>query len=266
MDENVCSAYTFLCTNYSVGDEIFLFGFSRGAYTARSLAGLVLAAGIIPPGSLTEFYDMYQAYKSKGEMKFQKTAWWGANAKKLGIHFKHVSIKFLGVWDTVGALGLPESYLSRALNSNKGYEFHDTELSDGKISMNHMLYISELTSIAGIQRAAQALALDEYRGTFSPTLWFHQGIKHMTSELIQCWFPGYHAHIGGGTVEDYLDESSIDDITLAWSTYNSALHLVHLAFFNINIPTTITISLTVAVFCIPYGTISHYKSTDLALV
>jgi len=79
---------------------------------------------------------MYQAYKSKGEQKFQKTEWWGANSEKLGIHFKHVNIKFLGVWDTVGALGLPDSFISRALNNSKGYEFHDTELSDGRFLSN----------------------------------------------------------------------------------------------------------------------------------
>lgn len=143
LDESVCSAYSFLCNNYADGDEVFLFGFSRGAYTARALAGLILAAGFIPPGSMTAFYGMYQAYKKKERtQRFQDTEWWKENAEKLNIRYKHVSVKFLGVWDTVGSLGLPDSMLSQATNWNKGYQFHDTELSGSELPMP--LYIALL--------------------------------------------------------------------------------------------------------------------------
>jgi uncharacterized protein (DUF2235 family) len=134
LDESVCSAYNFFCNNYADGDEIFLFGFSRAAYTARALAGLILAAGFIPPGSMTAFYGMYQAYKRKEPRQFfQKTEWWKQNAEKLNIRYKYVSVKSIGVWDTVGSLGLPDSMLTHATNWNKGYQFHDTELGGSKL-------------------------------------------------------------------------------------------------------------------------------------
>ncbi|KAK6527608.1 hypothetical protein TWF694_004592 [Orbilia ellipsospora] len=202
LDENVCTAYNFLCNNYAPGDELFFFGFSRGAYTARALAGLVASAGILPPGSMHYFYEMYTAYKEKGAKEFKDTAWWNdpEGRGKTGLHLKNITIKFVGVWDTVGALGVPESMLSQATGWNKGYQFHDTELH------------------RRIEKAAHALALDEYRGTFSPTLWFEKVGKRYGwgSNLIQCWFPGYHAHVGGGTVSGTDDETSIDDIALAW--------------------------------------------------
>ncbi|KAF3936131.1 hypothetical protein ABW19_dt0200536 [Dactylella cylindrospora] len=203
LDENVCTAYNFLCNNYAAGDEIFLFGFSRGAYTARALSGLVLGAGLLPPGSMIRFSDMYKEYKKrkKGD-DFQKSKWWEEHKDELGITHAHVSIKFIGVWDTVGALGIPDSMLSRATDWNKSYQFYDTELHPR------------------IEKAAHALALDEYRGTFSPTLWYHKdGSRGWNSNLIQCWFPGFHGHIGGGTVTGNSandDETSVDDLALAW--------------------------------------------------
>jgi uncharacterized protein (DUF2235 family) len=143
LDQNVCSAYNFLCNNYAIGDEIFLFGFSRGAYTARALTGLIVAAGFIPPGSMTAFYDMYTAYKNKQPGKpFQESKWWKENAEELHISYKHVSVKFVGVWDTVGSLGLPQSYLSQITNWNKAYQFHDTELSASKLLIVYFTYMN----------------------------------------------------------------------------------------------------------------------------
>ncbi|KAK6349516.1 hypothetical protein TWF696_005800 [Orbilia brochopaga] len=199
LDNNVCTAYNFLCNNYHEGDEIFLFGFSRGAYTARALAGLILGAGILPPGEMIMFPEMYAAYKKRGiGADFSKSSWWQQNQDR--IHYHGVTIKFVGVWDTVGALGIPDSYLSRLTNWNSEYQFYDTELHPH------------------IEKAAHALALDEYRGPFSPTLWYHK--KHnnhgWASHLTQCWFPGFHAHVGGGTITGADEESSVDDICLAW--------------------------------------------------
>ncbi|KAF3913418.1 hypothetical protein ABW20_dc0109748 [Dactylellina cionopaga] len=201
LDENVCTAYNFLCNNYAPGDELFFFGFSRGAYTARALSGLVASAGILPPGSMHYFYEMYEAYKKRGKKDFRATEWWKAtNRTKIGIQLKHVNIRFVGVWDTVGSLGIPDSYLARWTGANEGYQFHNTELHKR------------------IHKAAHALAIDEYRGAFSPTMWFEKKAKKYgwNANLIQCWFPGYHRHIGGGTKAGVEDETSIDEITLAW--------------------------------------------------
>ncbi|OWY46797.1 DUF2235-like protein [Alternaria alternata] len=142
---------------------------------------------------------MYDAYKKKDKVQaFQQSTWWLGNAEKLRITHKHVSIRFVGVWDTVGALGLPDNFVSKFYDFNRNLKFHDTELSDK------------------IRKAAHALALDEYRGTFGPTMWYHRKpVDNGRTQLIQCWFPGYHAHIGGGTTDNFDDESSIDDTTLA---------------------------------------------------
>ncbi|KAF3917635.1 hypothetical protein AA313_de0206624 [Arthrobotrys entomopaga] len=204
LDENVCTAYNFLCNNYAPGDELFFFGFSRGAYTARALAGLVATAGILPPGEMHLFYEMYKAYKNKKDTEWDQTEWFKNYMAKNDLEEHNlqtdITIKFVGVWDTVGALGVPDSYVSRWTHWNDKYAFHDTEFNDK------------------IEKAAHALALDEYRGTFGPTLWFKKSSESYGwgSNLIQCWFPGYHAHVGGGTVSGKDDETSIDDIALAW--------------------------------------------------
>ncbi|KAF3925814.1 hypothetical protein ABW20_dc0102429 [Dactylellina cionopaga] len=204
LDENVCTAYNFICNNYAENDEIYLFGFSRGAYTARALSGLIIGAGILPPGAMALFPEMYQEYKkrqSKGE--FRKSHFWEKNKEALEYTYHDVKLKFVGVWDTVGALGIPESAISGITGWNSGYQFYDTELHKN------------------IGKAAHALALDEYRGPFTPTLWYHkQEDSHgWSSNLIQCWFPGFHGHVGGGTVtgkDENLDETSVDDLALAW--------------------------------------------------
>ncbi|KAK6521773.1 hypothetical protein TWF506_001977 [Arthrobotrys conoides] len=202
LDENVCTAYNFICNNYAEGDEILLFGFSRGAYTARALSGLVMDVGIIPPGEMTKFPEMYGEYKKRQDRQvFQLSDWFKKNGDI--VLYQDVKISFVGVWDTVGALGIPESGISSMTGWNKGYQFWDTELHPN------------------IEKAAHALALDEYRGPFTPTLWYHkhQGDHGWNARLIQCWFPGFHGHIGGGTVtgaDVNLDETSVDDIALAW--------------------------------------------------
>lgn len=130
LDENVCTAYNFLCNNYCPGDELFFFGFSRGGYTARALAGFVATVGILPPGFMHYFSGMYEAYKNKGETRFTDTDWWKTQAESVrkSLRSAHINIQFVGVWDTVGSLGIPDSYLSRWTNANGSYKFYDTEL------------------------------------------------------------------------------------------------------------------------------------------
>ncbi|EPS35160.1 hypothetical protein H072_11575 [Dactylellina haptotyla CBS 200.50] len=201
LDENVSTAYNFLCNNYSAGDDILLFGFSRGAYTARALSGLIIEAGILPPGAMVLFPKMLKAYKQRLKTPFTGESWFEKYKDEYGHMYHDVKIKFVGVWDTVGALGIPESWLSWVTGYNDGNKFHNTEIHEN------------------IKKAAHALALDEYRGPFTPSLWYNTNEndkKGWCSNLIQCWFPGYHGHIGGGTVTGNVDETSIDDLSLAW--------------------------------------------------
>ena len=142
---NVVDGYRFLANNYVSGDEIYLFGFSRGAYTARSLAGLVGLTGLLAPihlgGDLTKaVLGFYRDKDLNPAQKREKTA-----GLKLD-RYEDVRIRCVGVWDTVGSLGIPTDLGRRFLGGK--YYFHDVELS-GMVDV-----------------ALHAVAIDEKRGAF----------------------------------------------------------------------------------------------------
>lgn len=181
LDKNVQDAFRFLVHNYSKGDEIFLFGFSRGGYTARSIAGLIRNAGILKKANAHLIKKAYELYRSKEKPD-------AASAKAFRKRYsREANIKFVGVWDTVGSLGIPLR-IARHLNKKK-YSFHDTSLS--KI----------------IQNACHALAIDEKRRDFKPTLWKRPPKGSQTIE--QTWFAGVHCDIGGGYKEEGLSDTSL---------------------------------------------------------
>jgi uncharacterized protein (DUF2235 family) len=190
IDENIMDAYKFICWNYEPGDEIYLFGFSRGAYTARSLAGLIRKCGIISINDLDLIEDAYKLYRDKD---------YGPNSGKANSFRKKYSfevnaIRFIGVWDTVGALGIPLN-IFQWYNKRK-YAFYDCALS----------------SI--VENAYHALAVDEKRSTFEPAWWTKSENTlpdGFVQTLEQRWFSGVHSNVGGG----YAD-SGLSDIALAW--------------------------------------------------
>lgn len=155
LDENVCEAYNFLANNYSPGDELFFFGFSRGAYTVRACAGLVCRVGICEPSAMGQFWEMYANYKAtKPGDKMEESPWikevwnndgvtekfkiqvkgtdWefdkGAGASWYRNSRKDVKIKVVGVWDTVGSIGYPENVWIDVTEWNRPYGFHNTEI------------------------------------------------------------------------------------------------------------------------------------------
>ncbi|KAF8989790.1 hypothetical protein BDQ17DRAFT_420130 [Cyathus striatus] len=156
LDENICEAYQFLANNYEEGDEIFLFGYSRGAYTARAVSGLISNIGLLGKTSLHKFYEIYHEYQKKRNTIESEERW--ENYVRVVVdeldRQPNVKIKIVGCWDTVGSLGLPETSLVRGLGFNRKYEFHSTQLS------------------TSIENAFHCLALDECRWTFAPTLWY----------------------------------------------------------------------------------------------
>jgi uncharacterized protein (DUF2235 family) len=191
LSANVLDAYQFLIDNYEDGDELWFFGFSRGAYTARSVAGLVRNCGILRQQNLDRMHEAYALYRSRAESP-------RGTASTL---FRHAysyepRIRFIGVWDTVGALGIPVP-TTRALRSvvdgfNRRLAFHDTTLS---------------THVDG---AFHALAIDEKRKAFLPTLWTQQ--PHSGNQVLeQVWFSGVHSDVGGGYAE-----CGLSDIPLLW--------------------------------------------------
>jgi len=189
IDDNIQDAYKFICWNYEPGDEIYLFGFSRGAYTVRSLVGLIRNCGIIKVNDLDLIGQAYKLYRDKkNEPESEK-----AKEFRRVNSYDIFSIKFIGVWDTVGALGIPFNLFQWSARSR--YSFHDTALS----------------SI--IEYAYHALAIDETRSNFVPTLWERSKNKARSFEQVleQRWFAGVHSNVGGG-----YPDSGLSDIALKW--------------------------------------------------
>ncbi|OKL57390.1 hypothetical protein UA08_07532 [Talaromyces atroroseus] len=209
LDIDICQLYEFISNNYAPGDELMLFGFSRGAFTARSVAGLVGDIGILSPVNMSHFADMWKAYTANTDGEpFSKSAWYQKHKDKLHLS-ENIKIKVVGVWDTVGALGIPEWPLvglaaRSGIAFNKKYSFHNTRLSKN------------------VDYAFQCLAIDERRLTFPPALW-HKTAGAPAKDMKQCWFPGIHGNIGGQADDPTSpanDHGEIGDITFAWMVDN----------------------------------------------
>ncbi|XHX79755.1 MAG: DUF2235 domain-containing protein [Stenomitos frigidus ULC029] len=191
IDANIKNAYRFLCLNYEAGDEIYLFGFSRGAYTVRSLGGLLHCAGLLSRFNIChadEAYEIYRIYadderrQKADEFRRQK-----ASAK--------VPITLLACWDTVGAMGIPDLLPFSPLNQtiNARYKFHDVKLS------------------SLINNALHAIAIDEHREIFDVAL-MEKRSESQAQVLRQVWFPGGHGCVGGGTAQ----HRGLSDGALKW--------------------------------------------------
>lgn len=190
IDENIADAYRFLCLNYESGDEIYLFGFSRGAYTVRSLVGFIYCSGLLARPHIRKIPEAYQLYRDR---KIKP-------ANPIAEQFRRdngdrVPVKVLGCWDTVGALGIPDlvPFLPFDYLINLKYQFHDTELS--RI----------------IQNAFHAMAINERRKSFDVTHMVRSG-KNPDQQVEEIWFPGTHGCVGGGTLEN----RKLSDATLVW--------------------------------------------------
>lgn len=193
LSRNVLDAYRFIVESYEPGDQLYLFGFSRGAFTARSLVGLVRNSGILRREHAGRINEAWALYRSR-------TAEPNSVASTLfrGTYAYETEISFLGVWDTVGSLGIPDlgPRLPKTLfdRINRRWAFHDTDLSKW------------------VNGAFQALAIDEERSAFQPTLWHQRpGAVERGQELRQVWFSGVHTDVGGGA-----PDTGLSDITLLW--------------------------------------------------
>ncbi len=190
LSRNVIDAYRFLVKNYEPGDELYFFGFSRGAFTARSTVGLLRNAGVLRPEHEDRIAEAYALYRSRTDTKTPR----GREATLFRRSYSHEpDVKFIGVWDTVGALGIPVSGSRLIARVNRRWGFHNTDLS---------------TKVGG---AFQALAIDEQRRPFKPALWRVQKDAPATQVVEQAWFSGVHSDVGGG----YPDHS-LSDIALLW--------------------------------------------------
>ena len=208
--KNILECYTFIFENFEAGDQIYLFGFSRGAATVRSLSSFIHYFGIMPKSRPELIKKAIKIYKNKDEDERERKA-----KEFVSVHHTMwTRIKFLGCYDTVAALGLPIKPLSVLIDNLPGFkhEFHNYKLSDS------------------VENAYQALAIDDERETFHPILWdtdtsAHQNIK-------QVWFCGMHTDVGGG-----YDEQELSDIPFLWMkdmAVNHGLRIYPSASFSIN--------------------------------
>jgi uncharacterized protein (DUF2235 family) len=172
LEKNVEDAYRFLMHNYDEGDEIFLFGFSRGAFTARSTVGMIRNCGLLYKTHADSFGTAYALYRERKPDSHPD----GERAREfVDAYSRKVDVKFIGVWDTVGALGIPLRGL-RYLTYRR-HQFHDMKLS------------------GTVKNAYHALAIDERRGAFKPSIW--EGEAKPGQHVEQVWFSGVHSDIGG---------------------------------------------------------------------
>lgn len=211
LSKNITIGYRWLMEHYNPGDEIFIFGFSRGAFTARSLEGVIARCGLLHPEAPMSFAQLYRRYKkgdtvrpiyelkylqSRGETDFN------FEEKVLLDHayYERNLIKMVGVWDTVGSIGIPFGNIKGI--SRLALKFHDTHLS--KI----------------VQNSYQALALDEHRKPYWAILWTNfvpdrpkdTGAPLDDNRMVeQRWFAGAHCNVGGGYENDLLEQRP-----LAW--------------------------------------------------
>lgn len=187
--KNVLDCYHFIFQNYQAGDNIFLFGFSRGAATVRSLSGFIHLFGILPKCREDLIRDAFRIYqitdtekrlKESQELVEKNSTMW-------------CKIKFIGVWDTVAALGYPGKYLSVLFERFYPHKSHSFDLSDS------------------VEYERQALSIDEERKTFNPVIWNALDESQPVDRLKQVWFCGVHTDVGGG-----YKEEGLSNITLKW--------------------------------------------------
>ena len=190
LSENIRQGYRFLVEHYEQDDEVFLFGFSRGAYTVRSLVGFIRNCGLLRAPDRERIEEAYELYRTRDEGADSETAL--AFRKK---YARAIRITFLGVWDTVGALGIPIESFEEF--NRRHFEFHDTELS------------------GIVENAYHAVAVDEHREPYAVALWDPKGKLRQTME--QRWFLGAHCDVGGG----YQDRR-LSDVTLDWMQQKAA--------------------------------------------
>lgn len=197
LSAKVKDAYRFIVERYEPGDEIFLFGFSRGAYTARSVAGLIRSIGVLTHANLGKLDDGGYALYRRRDSASDPSEFEAQLFRKMYACEPLTPIHFIGVWDTVGALGIPVGIpwlpVSLVQQVNQHWAFHDLRLS------------------RFVKFAYHAVAIDERREQYAPTLWRQQPGAPREQVLEQVWFAGVHTNVGGG-----YEDSGLSAITLTW--------------------------------------------------
>lgn len=230
LSQNVRQAYEFLLDNYQPGDDIYCFGFSRGAFTVRSLCGFIGMIGrLASKDEIDEAYFFYRINEPKEDPNLYERLFQPESDGWM-------TVKFLGVFDTVGSLGVPLEIKDddTALEGATLIERAKRKLlrwadKAGDVARRPIKGFHD-TSLGGItEHAYHALAIDETRAMFVPTLWTavpgnakrleQDGtLEEVEQHVEQVWFAGVHSDVGGG----YPDRPRLADIPLLWMAEKAA--------------------------------------------
>lgn len=221
IEDNVRDLYRTIVYNYTPGDQLFLFGFSRGAFTVRTLSGFMNFAGLVEKDDDYYVPDLYACYE---QQQGQGTAMWETANRHIQGTRPCPPIEMIGVWDTVGALGAP-GFLGQLFNKNK-YQYHDVRLHQG------------------IRHAYHALAIDEHRKPFAANLW--QKPADWSGVLEQVWFAGVHSNIGGGYSPDGLANQTLHWMVEKANRIGLATDHKYLKFFEPHFDSYLADSMTPA--------------------
>jgi uncharacterized protein (DUF2235 family) len=207
LDDDICNAYRFLATHYEAGDDIYLFGFSRGAYTVRALAGFVYMVGLLPPDQINIADFALTSYKQSSEKNDLHLAW--DFSRITGA--RRATIKFVGVWDTVASMIAPR-----------------WDRLNPFPTLQTLPYTYRNPCV---QIFRHAMAIDERRRFFRLNRWkepqpfvadpFDKTAPHVEQDIKQVWFCGVHCDVGGGYAET---ESAASKFPLAWMIDEAAAH------------------------------------------
>ena len=186
LERSICAAYQWIARRWRPGDPLFLFGYSRGAFAVRSLAGMIGRVGLLThhhatPENVARAWSLYRNGPDLASERLQP-----------GLCHAHVPIRMIGVFDTVMALGIRLPLLW--MLTEPRFRFHDEHLGDF------------------VEYGAQALALDETRAAFHPLIW---DTRDTSGRIEQMWFRGCHADIGG-QLSGYEASRPLANIPLVW--------------------------------------------------
>jgi uncharacterized protein (DUF2235 family) len=206
IEDNVRDIYRFLIYNHVEGDEIYLFGFSRGAFTVRTLVGFMDKVGLVRKEEDYFVPELYALYESR---QGQKSQAWAHAFRKISQPREAPTVRMLGVWDTVGALGAP-GMLGQWFNGGK-YAYHDVGLN------RHVAH------------AYHAMALDERRRPFAVNLFKRP--PGWVGTLEQAWFAGVHSNVGGSYNPDGLANEALHWMVEHAENLGLAFHDAYLRHF-----------------------------------
>ena len=206
LDADTLAAYQFICDRYEDGDSIFLFGFSRGAYTMRVLAAFIHMVGLLPPDQSDVASYALTAYKRSGEVGEFKIAW--DFSRVMG--GRRVPIKFVGCWDTVASVIVPRP---------------------DRLYVPTLQMLPYTRTNPSVMAFRHAMAIDEKRRMFRLNRWipgqnfvadpFGPDWQGVPQDIKQVWFAGVHSDVGGGYPED---QSAASKFPLQWMIDEAVAH------------------------------------------